>query len=432
MKHTILVVTYGGGHATMVSPVIHRLRESAAYANGALEIKVLGLPSAKGTLRRNGIECLGFEDFLDPVRDADALRWGSELAKVHHSPTLGIDLKESVAYLGLNYKDLVTRLGKEGAELRFEEKGRNAFFPLTIMERIFDVLQPDFVVTTNSPRSEAAALAVATKRGINNLSMTDLFTGIGGYQVSARNITFLNELALRKFKEDGRLGDQESNYFFTGNPAFDRCFGIPAEKDESWIKTHFPQADGRPLVLHADALTYWDIAKERMHVKTPQECIDEWDGCYRAAVSNGAVFLARPHPSQDRGLIQEWLQGRKDAFLAADLDLYESLRNVDLVLVRSTTVGIEAACMKKRVLQLDCDLHTDSPLIELGIAWGVNGYADLPDAMREALTDERRYEEIKRGIPQVLPTKPAAPTIAEIILRQLEDEAATPSRKGAA
>src|SRR5690348_3355368 len=138
MTKTILFVIYGGGHAHMVYPVVHRLRDSDAFRNGTIAIKVLALPAAKPLLNAHKVECLGFADFIDPSLDADALRWGAELALQHHSPALGIDLRDSIAYLGLNYKDLVTRLGKEQAALAFQEKGRNSFYPLTVMERILD------------------------------------------------------------------------------------------------------------------------------------------------------------------------------------------------------------------------------------------------------------------------------------------------------
>jgi hypothetical protein len=414
----------------MVFPVIQALRETPAYLQGDITIEVLGLPAAKHSLRTYGVDSFGFDDYLDPNGDADALAWGMELAKTHHSPTIGIELKDSVAYLGLSYKDLVLRLGRDEAARLFAEKGRNAFYPVTVMERIFDRVRPDFVVTTNSPRAEAAAIDVANMRGIDNLSITDGFTGTGGYRLRARNITFINEFAHRRFAADGRLGDQECNYYYTGNPAFDKLQNIPREKEASWIQAHFPDARGRPIVLHADMPAYWHTKKDYLHIKSEAEIIEEVAVCYDAVISNGGVYLIRPHPSQKRTLAQEWVRGRKDAYLAADYDLHQLLRNVDLLLARSTVVGLEAGYMRKRILQLDCDIHTDSPLVEFGIAWGSKGYATLPEEMREALNDDLAFDAMMKRTPHVLPDGLASEKIAYIILEKLRVAGETTAAAG--
>lgn len=418
MSKTILFVTYGGGHAHMVYPVIHALRASPAFQSGALTIRTLGLPSAKAILNRNGVECLGFTDYLRPAEDADALRWGTELAQKHHSPTLGIPLEDSVAYLGLNYKDMVTRLGPEAAATLFAEKGRNAFYPITVMQRILDDIRPDVVVTTNAPRSEAAAIEAANARGIETLIMTDLFTGMMGYRMKAKHITFINAFAMQKFKADGLLAEGATCHY-TGNPAFDKILSLPQTPIPGWLEQHFPKAAGKKIVLHADMPAYWNPHSKTAHFKTGAESIEELDACYHAAMENDAAYLIRPHPSQARALFESWLHGRKDAYLAAECDLHQLLRHSDLVLARSTTVGLEAAYMRRKVLQLDYGIHTDLPLKDLGIAWGVNGYEGLSAEMRHALTDTKRYEDILKKIPETLPDTPAASSIAAIIESRL-------------
>lgn len=422
MKKKILFVTYGGGHAHMVCPVVLALRQSPAFLEGALEIQVLGLPAAKHTLAASNIDCLRFNDYLDPVADADAIAWGTELAKTHHSPTIGVPLEDSIAYLGLNYKDLVVRLGKEEAQKRFAAKNRQIFYPLTIMERVFDDVRPDFVVTSNSPRSEAAAIEVANKRGIASLIMTDLFTGLGGYVLKARHVTFLNEFAKNMFAADGLLDEGFSQFHYTGNPAFDKILQLAGAKDEAWIAKHFPQAKGKKLVLHADMPAYWDPVNKCSYFKTDADIVEEMNACYDATLQNGAYYLIRPHPSQDRTLYHHWLNGKPDAQLAAECNLHELLKNMDLLVARTTTVGLEASYLQKRILQLDYEFHTDLPLAKMGVAWGVNAYSELADEMRSALGDDVKFEEIKRKAKQVLPNEPAAAKIASIIIENMSKQ----------
>jgi hypothetical protein len=110
---TILFVTYGGGHAQMVWPVVNALKQNQRLIDGEHAIRVLALPAAKAILDRNDVPSFSFADYFDDVEDADARAWGEELAKIHHSPASGIDIRESIAYLGLSYKDLVDRLGPD-------------------------------------------------------------------------------------------------------------------------------------------------------------------------------------------------------------------------------------------------------------------------------------------------------------------------------
>lgn len=421
VKKTLLFVTYGGGHAHMVYPVVQALKKSAEYKSGALDIRVLGLPAARETLRRNGVECFGFADYLDKDKDADAIAWGKNLAKTHHSPTIGVTLEDSIAYLGLNYKDLVVRLGEQQAAALFKEKARHAFYPLTIMERIFDDIKPDFVITSNSPRSEAAAIETANRHGIGTLIMTDLFTGLGGYLLKANHITFLNEFAKNMFAADGLIDENISQFYYTGNPAFDKLLQLPREKDPAWRQHHFPQAEDKKLILHADMPAWWDYREKRSHYRKDAEILKELDACYAAVMENDAAYLIRPHPAQDRTLYSKWLKGKPQAYFAADCDLHETLRNIDLLLARTTTVGLEAAYLRQRILQLDADFHKDLPLAAMGIAWGINGYDVLPGAIKNALIDDKKFEDIKNQVKHMLPDKPAAETIANIILEKLRE-----------
>lgn len=412
---TILFVTYGGGHAQMVWPVVDALRK----LDDQVDIRVLALPAAKSILSDRGVACFTFADYLDERRDADALEWGTMLAREHHSPSSGIDIRESIAYLGLSYKDLVLRRGEEEAAALLARKGRHAFYPLGIMARIFDDLDPDFVVTTNSPRSEAAAIETANQRGIDNLIMTDLFSGLGDYRLQGKNITFLNRFARDMFLADGLVDAGRSEFHYTGNPAFDRLMSMPREREAGWLRRNFPGADGDQVVLHADTPAYLDPAARCAHQRSTAEILEELEAAHAATVNNGAVYLLRPHPSQEPGFYREWLKGRRNAFLAVENDLHDLLRNISLLLVRTSTVGLEALYLGKRVLQIDSDYHFDLPLARMGVAWGVNSFAGLEDALGKALVDKAGFEQITNRVAEMLPFTPAADKIAGIVLNKL-------------
>ena len=416
---TILLVTYGGGHAHMIGPLVHALKADARCENGEVDIRVLALPAAISILERYQVEFFTLANYLDPDMDSDAVAWGKTLANEHHSTSSGINLRESIAYLGLCYKDLVLRHGADRAEALLREEGRRAFFPLTIMERICDDLTPDFVITTNSPRSEAAAIAIANQRGIDSLIMTDLFTGLGGYLLQAKHISFLNPVARDMFQQDGLVDPSISEFHFTGNPAFDCLPAMRGDAEPDWLQRQFPAARGDTAVLLADTPAYWDPVNGCSHFRSDEEILGELDAVFQAATDNRAVLLVRPHPSQARDLYVRWAEKHDNCFLAIENDLHDLLRNISLLLVRTSTVGLEAAYLGTRVLQLDCDYHTDLPLAKMGISWGVNSFDDLTNEMSKALTDDLKFESISRQTRAMLPFEPAADKIAGIVLNRL-------------
>ncbi|MBT8435827.1 MAG: hypothetical protein KJP11_00515, partial [Gammaproteobacteria bacterium] len=63
--------------------------------------------------------------------------------------------------------------------------------------------------------------------------------------------------------------------------------------------------------------------------------------------------------------------------------------------------------------------HADLPLARMGVAWGINGFADLGKAVGNALADTQGYETIRRRIDEVLPDAPAAEKVAKIVLDKL-------------
>ena len=114
---------------------------------------------------------MGFKDFTN-ASDKRALEKGEELAR--DLDILKCGNEETIAYLGLSYVDLETRFGCEAAFALYEKKQRQAFLPLTVLERILTEINPDLVVATNSPRAEQAAITVAGRRNIPSICIIDL------------------------------------------------------------------------------------------------------------------------------------------------------------------------------------------------------------------------------------------------------------------
>lgn len=212
----ILFVSYGSGHINALLPVILALR--ARHPD--FHVDVLGLTTAAPKLAAMNIPYLGFKDFVRPGDEA-ALARGRALA-ADLPPHGQIDERETIAYLGISYQELVERLGPAAAAAAYATQGRMAFLPVRMLERILETLEPDLVIATNSPRAERAAIIAARKRGVPALCLGDLFLS---FEIDwmkdhdyADRLLVLNQFVKNRLVDAGRPAEDIA---VTGNPAFD-------------------------------------------------------------------------------------------------------------------------------------------------------------------------------------------------------------------
>lgn len=411
-RRKVLFVTYGGGHARMVIPVIRRLQQHDDIA-----VEVLACTSAGPIFRSAGLSHWNYKDFL---RDDDweARAWGIKLAATHHNPQCGIEHEESIAYLGLCYWELIKRNGAEMAGRLFKERGAQAFLPLNALQRVIARAQPDLVVTTNSARSEQAAVEVARRHGIPTLSLVDLFGLFHFYKLSADHIATLSPITVQNLRADNVPGGRHG-FHVTGNPAFDEVFKYRGAADRAWRAKQFGDAlASRKLLLWIDVPAYWNDETSALHVRTSEEITRDLDDLLAAARQSQAGLLVRPHPSQRLDTYREWMTGRRPehAMLVDDLPLYPLLNAVDAVATYNSTVGIEAALVLKPVIQLQYHQgRNDLPLGELGLASLVRSPTDMKGAVEQALTTPRSDHELARQVHRVVPVDRATDRVVDLI-----------------
>ena len=411
MTKSILFVAYGGGHIAMVAPIMRALAD-----HPDIKTQLLAPTTAGVYCKRQKIPYLGYKDFITP-EDKNALAWGKKLAAEHHNPGSGIEEDEAIAYLGLSYWDLVTRHGEAGAAELWATHQRNAFLQLTVLERIIKKLQPDMVVTTNSPRSERAAILNANALGIPTLSMVDLFGLSHLYPLEANFITVLSPRVIDNIQHDhGVIAGQQ--FLVTGNPAFDAAFDYRGPINHAWRKQHFPTLpDNAKALLWIDDSGYFDVQTGRTHIRTPDEIATDLDSLAAATKASNAYLLIRPHPSQDRAIFDAWMErtAHPHVLLAGHVPLYPLLNASDAVATYQSTVGLEALLMQRPVIQLGYYPGKNAlPLGEWNVARLVKTRADLPDAVRQTLHHENDAT-IQSRINALLPNERAAPKIAEAI-----------------
>ena len=339
-----LFVCYGGGHAKMVLAVVRALARDADW-----ETVVLGLTIAGPQLRAAGIDARGYRDLVRPGDD-EALAHGRRILGDSHDPKTGIAIEESIAYLGLSYQDLVERLGEAGAAELYRVHGRHAFLQLGPMRRAIERWKPDVVVTTNSPKSERAALVVAGEAGIPTVAMEDL---LGIRQALIRDfvppfradrLCVGSTIAVDNLARDE--GAPRESCRLTGNPQFDRLAGVPARRAAARTRLGLEGTD-RYAVLYAQ--TGPDLSR----VRSLLAGLNAVAGL-RLGLRRHPNFRASA-PAEVRAALPT------NAELVDDVDLDDLLAAADVAMSVSSTVVVEALLAGNVVAQLGPSLGLTNP-----------------------------------------------------------------------
>lgn len=379
----VLFVSYGGGHIEMCLPVMQALRR----LDSDCELQLMALTTAFGAASKAGETPLGYRDFCDAEADERIGRYGRQLLKGSERHPV-VSEEESIAYLGINFTELVDKWGEAAAFEQWGGSGRQSFLPVRFFKRVLERIRPDVLVTTNSPRSEQAAVMAAIELGIPSLSMLDLFAlprdPFLQRTVYADRLTVLSEATQRNLVT---AGFDERRIFVTGNPAFDvlmtpqaRQAGHDFRRSLGW--------EQKNIVLWAG------------HLEAPDAVPQKFAG-------PGLALLV-----QDR--LISWVQSRPDVCLVVryhpnEWHCFTPLKGVpcvhwsqpdvepllpvllasDQVLVQGTTVGTQAFIAGKRLLSM-----TFSPFVKntgmdyqrLGMAESVMDLDTLPWRLEEGLT----------------------------------------------
>ena len=371
----ILLVAYGGGHVAILAPL------ALALAAAGRPFYFFALTTARSVLDRLGIPSIGFRD-LPEAAEADVQRWGRELAGDLLEGGL-VTPEETIAYLGANFRDLVSECGETEARRRYTEAGRQAFLPVATLRRAITRLGPAIVVATNSPRAERAAILAAGQLGIPSICAVDLFAlqevqwiGQPGY---ATRVCVLNDAVRKMFLAHGRNSEE---IIVTGNPAFDRLTvpetvqaGVQLRRDRRWD-------DGKKIILWASQIEpeqhpFADLSGDPTLPRRVEQALRQL-----VAEDENLRLVVRYHPSER----VDFEPAIRVDFSPVSEPIAALLHAVDVVVVTASTVGLEAAIAGRPVISVDNSIFTpDTQYSSMGISRGVTDLKDLGVALKEAL-----------------------------------------------
>lgn len=398
----ILFISYGGGHVACLAPLALTMQSKN------IPFKFLALTTASSYLNPLGISALGFKD-LPEATASDVQHWGKLLAK--DVPSNGtVSIEETVAYLGLNFRELVTKHGEQEAFDLYAIHGRQAFLPVEVMKSALNYLKPELLVTTNSPRTERAAVIAARELGIDTICIVDLFAlqevqwvGELGY---ADRICVLNEAVRTMFIKHGR---QPHEVVVTGNPAFDRLITQETKLAGLRLKQSRGWDDGKINILWASQPEpeKHPFTDKKGDPQLPRKVEYE----LRRFVAQNADFrlIVRYHPSET----EEFITHENVEFSPLSENLAALLNAVDTVIVTASTVGLEASIVGCNVISVDCSIFTeDAPYSTMGISQGVKQIKDLASAILGITVNKNDTSQIKK-------LKKNQPNATNLILSQI-------------
>lgn len=367
-----LLIAYGGGHITMIAPVIAVLHERG------VDCTVMALTTGYRKALQLGLQPLGYRDFADQIPNPEqVLAWGDALLGENTHPD--VSAEESRWYLGVNFAQWVEQMGEAGAREYYRVQGRRAFHPVVFMRRVLQSLRPDVVVTTNTPRSEGAAIEAALSLGIPSLSMVDLpvqpIDPFCQRTLYADRVTAPSEAVLRSLQRAGLPADR---LVVTGNPAFDTLRSPEARQGALAYRCARGWEDKR-ILLYAG------------HGEEMPDTPAEWQGpglgtlvqqrLYDWIVSHpGDALIVRYHPSESHLYPLLPPHPRIARSEPSAEPLHPVLLASDIVVVQTSTVGLEAALAGKRVLCLvfaPSAAQASYTYPGLGLAEAVDSFEDL-------------------------------------------------------
>jgi UDP-N-acetylglucosamine 2-epimerase len=238
------------------------------------------------------------------------------------------------------------------------------------------------LITTNSPRSEYAALKAAGDLGIPSLCLVDLFAlqeinwlktpGLG------TKVCVLNKAVRDMFVREGRPEDEIA---ITGNPAFDAIYDPAVIQAGSDLRQARGWGKGRFTILYATS------TEPERHPFTGEVGDHNLPSLIEERLRDilkdrpDLELVVRRHPNE----VQEVKPGERIYSSGPTEDICMLIHAVDIVLVTSSTVGAQAYLAGVPLISIESSIMSkDTPYADFGMARSAQSLEDL----EEVLLDE--------------------------------------------
>lgn len=390
----ILLACYGGGHVNMIVPLYRRLKENS------VDVKIFAFTMAQNKLDQLGIPYFRFLDFVEIPEYEDAVELGKRLcSNLELSPL--IDKEESYAYMGVGYTDLIIDMGEQLAEKVFSQNGRKSFLPTYFMSKVLDLIAPNVVLATNSPRAEKAILLAAKEKQTRSICLVDVYDK---FEISDRlgNPDYCDKICVSMDIIKQHLvknGWNKEDVIVTGNPAFDGMKDVSLKERSASLRKRLKLGDKKVVLFVKNNFDLTRSAEESMINKLQQ---------LKHEVGN-LELLCRPHPNDNENYSLE-----EQLYVGQGYDLYELLTLSSVVVHENSTVGLEGYLLGKKVIQMDYINHPNKVSAdETGIGIAAKSETEVLEFVKRFLNE---CEEVALDNEGVIPGKSATDLVIDQIL----------------
>ncbi len=365
-RPTILCATYGGGHVNACLPVAEALN-----ARG-WDVHFLALTTAYAAVLDSGASAAGITVWQarDLISEGEDALLGHGVRLAGDAPSDGpVSREETIAYHALGYHDLMVVHGEGRAAALYAKKGRAAFEHGELAARICDRIQPDLVLTTNSPRAEKAVIELAQKRNIPAVVLNDTLASETNHWLHNRSyadaICVLGDPVRDVLIASGHAAEK---VVVTGNPALEPMRKLSDRRNKRTEGRH------HKVVLYASQPL---VGEDKLH---QSRVIAELTRI--AGTRDDLELRARLHPNEPQD--PDWL--RPPLHHVQTAALADDLLAANVLVTHGSTVGIEAALAGVPVvLQLGSSVAQNCRFEEYGIAMVSQKVTDLETAIDRAL-----------------------------------------------
>ena len=371
-------ITYGGGHINIVLPLINYIKKNRDY-----EVELIALTGAKKKAQTNGLLALGFDDLITQEERQNYEIAASSIFADNYNPLSGVSKRETLSYLGANWIENIERFGLKQTESLYNKIGRHSFLPVNFFVKQLEKRRYDLIVTTNSPKSERAALIAANKLGVPSIRIEDLFfddnlqielmqklgedffSTIGSQKAAPTKICVCSEYtkALYLTKKDNMLLDTSlKDVVVTGQPIFDRLVDHRPEGERLSFFEKIDHNKRTVLWSHQNQTADGDSVLELLSASVQEMAPSGWQ------------LLVKFHPDVEtqnidrvkRCLLRNYTQV---LFASESDDLPDIIAKVDAVMAQESTTMLEAHFLTKPTICLDPkNIRQDIPYVSTGMS----------------------------------------------------------------
>ncbi len=244
-----------------------------------------------------------------------------------------------------NYSEMIRKL--------FIEHKRQFLLPVSTMEKIIKKIDPDLIITTNSPRAERASQIGAYNLRIPCITVIDGFGTTEQYRITdVDHILVPNSFASKKLEQKGVNSDIIT---VAGNPVLENILNIDKKNALLYLKERKVVVDKyQKIILYPKSLSYYDHKAWNVL----DRFVDKM-----AELHSDYLFIVKNHPGDHCG---KEFNNENIVQLEESVDILSFIQLSNLLLASHSLAAIEGAVIGKT--SLIYQTRNNSPLkgLEIG------------------------------------------------------------------